>query len=176
MMELLEAAGKEIIIFETTGVGQQEFDVAFLADVVVLVLTPHSGDDMQLLKAGVLETADLLVVNKSDLGGAERFMAHIQNYLQGCDGAPVLLQTVASRGEGIKNLWDQIVGYRKKNIDVIKSRKTRLRKHMVLKLIQERIRDFIFHDESLKGILETSESMSPFDIADMIEKKILGDK
>lgn len=175
MMRLLEAAGKGVIIFETTGVGQQEIDVAFLADVVILVLNPHSGDDMQFLKAGVLETADLLVVNKSDLGGADRLKIFIQNYLENGNHRPVLLQTNAVSGEGIREMWDQVVSYREKNIRNIRSRKMRLRKHMVLRLVQERVRDLILRDERLIRILEGSEPADPFEMAELIEEEIFGE-
>ena len=74
---VMEAAGRETILIETVGVGQDEVDVVGVADVTVLVLVPGMGDEVQSLKAGVMEVADIFVVNKSDRGGAERVEAEI---------------------------------------------------------------------------------------------------
>ena len=73
----MAAAGRETVLIETVGVGQDEVEVARLADVTVLVLVPGMGDEVQSLKAGVMEVADIFVVNKSDRGGAEQVEAEI---------------------------------------------------------------------------------------------------
>ena len=72
ILDLFEAAGTDLIIIETVGVGQSEIDIVNIADVVVMVLTPDAGDEIQILKAGIIEIADIFIVNKSDLGGAEK--------------------------------------------------------------------------------------------------------
>ncbi len=77
ILQLLEAAGKEIIFIETVGVGQSEVEIAAVADVVLTVLTPEAGDDIQVLKAGIMEISDIFVINKSDLGGAENKLNEI---------------------------------------------------------------------------------------------------
>ncbi len=104
--------GAETILIETVGVGQDEVDVARLADVTVLVLVPGMGDEVQSLKAGVMEVADVFVVNKSDRGGAERVEAEIvamQGLGAASDGwvAPVV-RTVATTGEGVGELMEAV--------------------------------------------------------------------
>ena len=109
---VMEAAGRERILIETVGVGQDEVDVIGVADVTVLVLVPGMGDEVQSLKAGVMEVADVFVVNKSDRGGAELVEQEIVA-MQGLASehgawvAPVV-RTVATTGEGVKELMEAV--------------------------------------------------------------------
>ncbi len=104
---VMEAAGREMILVETMGVGQDEIEVVKIADVTVLVLVPGMGDDVQSLKAGIMEAANLYVVNKADQGGAERVEAEIAA-MQELDGAEEgrapILRTVATSGDGVAEL------------------------------------------------------------------------
>lgn len=105
---VIEAAGFGTVLIETVGVGQDEVGIAGLADVTVLVLVPGLGDDVQSLKAGVMEVADIFVVNKSDLPGAERVEAEILA-MQGLGAhgegwLPPVVRTVATSGEGVGEL------------------------------------------------------------------------
>ncbi len=112
---VMAAAGRQVILIETMGVGQNEVEVAGLADVTVLVLVPGMGDEVQSLKAGVMEIADIFVVNKSDREGAERVEAEILA-MQGLADrdewiAPVgrpVVRTVATSGEGVSELMDAV--------------------------------------------------------------------
>jgi len=105
---VMEAAGFGTVIVETVGVGQDEVSVTGLADVTVLVLVPGMGDDVQSLKAGVMEAADIFVVNKADLPGADRVDSEIKGMqsLAGEHGSwvPPVVRTVASSGEGVEEL------------------------------------------------------------------------
>ncbi|MFN7966085.1 MAG: hypothetical protein U0V87_10410 [Acidobacteriota bacterium] len=78
-IDLLDAFGKDVVIVETVGVGQDEVEIAKLADTVLVVLVPGMGDDIQAIKAGILEIADLFVVNKSDREGADRLVAELMH-------------------------------------------------------------------------------------------------
>jgi LAO/AO transport system kinase len=109
---VMEAAGREMILIETVGVGQDEVDVIGLADVTVLVLVPGMGDEVQSLKAGVMEVADIFVVNKSDRGGAEQVEQEIVA-MQGLalghgEWVPPVLRTVATTGEGVQELMEAV--------------------------------------------------------------------
>ena len=105
---LLDAAGYDIVLIETVGVGQDEIEVARLADVTVVVLVPGYGDDVQTIKAGIMEIADVFAINKADLPGAERLESEIRA-MQGLaqasayDRQPVaaLCRVVATMGEGV---------------------------------------------------------------------------
>ena len=109
---VMEAAGSQTVLIETVGVGQDEINVAGMADVTVLVLVPGMGDDVQSLKAGVMEAADIFCINKSDQPGAEKVEREIlgmQGLVRGLDGwIPPVVRTVASRGEGVTGLLEKI--------------------------------------------------------------------
>jgi LAO/AO transport system kinase len=109
---VIEAAGRQTILIETVGVGQDEVEVVGLADVTVLVLVPGMGDEVQSLKAGVMEVADIFVVNKSDRGGAELVEGEIlaMQSLGGERGGwvPPVVRTVATTGEGVKELMETV--------------------------------------------------------------------
>ena len=105
MAVLLDAAGKEIVLIETVGVGQDEVEIAKLADVTVVVLVPGMGDDVQAIKAGIMEIADVFVISKSDQPGADRLereIKAIQSLSTRKDGwVPPVVSTVAAEGHGI---------------------------------------------------------------------------
>src|SRR5580658_327436 len=104
MALLMDAAGKNIVLVETVGVGQDEVEVAKLADVTVVVLVPGMGDDVQAIKAGIMEIADVFVINKSDQPGADR----VQLELESNGWSTPIVRTVASTGEGIDKLLDAV--------------------------------------------------------------------
>jgi LAO/AO transport system kinase len=110
--DVMAAAGRETVLIETVGVGQDEVEVARVADVTVLLLVPGMGDDVQSLKAGVMEVADVYVINKSDRGGAEQVEAEIvamQGLTTASGGwvAPVV-RCVATTGEGVSRLMEEV--------------------------------------------------------------------
>src|SRR5690242_2234898 len=94
---LLDAAGRDVVIIETVGIGQSEVEISRLAQVTILVMVPGSGDDVQAMKAGVLEVADIFVINKADLPGTDKIEQELHSVV---DDRPVL-RTVASEGQGI---------------------------------------------------------------------------
>jgi LAO/AO transport system kinase len=106
---VLDAAGRDVVLIETVGVGQDEVDVVKVADAVAVVLVPGMGDDVQALKAGILEIADVLVINKSDREGADRLEQEMRAMLEIArrpDGwTPPVVRTVATEGKGIPELW-----------------------------------------------------------------------
>jgi LAO/AO transport system kinase len=114
-IDLMDAAGYDPILVETVGVGQDEVDVVKTADVVAVVLVPGMGDDIQAIKAGILEIADLFVINKADRAGADRLEADLAYMLDLADGGsrskPEILRTIAVRNEGIEGLCEAIVGF-----------------------------------------------------------------
>jgi LAO/AO transport system kinase len=112
---VLDASGRDRILIETVGVGQDEVDIVRLADVTVVILVPGMGDDVQTIKAGIMEIADIFVINKSDREGAERVEREIramQSLATRNDGwTPPIVKTVASQGEGTKELAAAIEAY-----------------------------------------------------------------
>jgi LAO/AO transport system kinase len=112
---VLDASGRDLVLIETVGVGQDEIDIVRLADITIVILVPGMGDDVQTIKAGIMEIADIFVINKSDHEGAERVEREIRS-LQSLalrhDGwTPPIVKTVASEGTGVKELADAIAEY-----------------------------------------------------------------
>ena len=112
---VMDASGRDVILIETVGVGQDEVDIVRLADITVVILVPGMGDDVQTIKAGIMEIADIFVINKSDREGAElveRELLAMQSLATRGDGwVPPIVKTVASEGKGITELEAAIVRY-----------------------------------------------------------------
>lgn len=108
MTMLLDAAGLDVVLVETVGVGQDEVEIARLADVTLVVMVPGMGDDVQAIKAGIMEIADVFVINKADQPGAEKLERELKSYLtlsHRPDGwSPKIVKTVASDGQGIEEM------------------------------------------------------------------------
>jgi LAO/AO transport system kinase len=139
---VLDAAGKSLVIIETVGVGQDEVDIVRTADVSVVVLVPGTGDDVQALKAGIMEIADIFVVNKIDRDGADRMVTSIESNLalqmfgEG-EWRPPIVKTEATTGRGVAELLETIRRFR------THSEGTRVRR---LKARNEfRLRDLLTH-------------------------------
>ena len=112
---VLDASGRDLIMIETVGVGQDEIDIVRLADVTIVILVPGMGDDVQTIKAGIMEIADIFVINKSDREGAERVEREIRAMqslaMRNDHWTPPIVKTVASEGVGTEELADAIAGY-----------------------------------------------------------------
>jgi len=118
-LRVLDAAGCDVVLVETVGVGQAEVDIASSADTTVVLLAPGMGDGIQAAKAGILEIADLFVVNKADRDGADTTVRDLR-YMQSLGGRhseagswrPPILKTIASRSEGVEEVLDAIAKHR----------------------------------------------------------------
>ena len=115
--DVLDAAGKDFIIIETVGVGQSELDIAQTADTTLVVLVPESGDSVQAMKAGLMEIADIFVLNKSDREGADAVAATIKNIIHLKPPTPDnwiidVLKTTASKNTGIEELFKKILEHK----------------------------------------------------------------
>jgi len=144
---ILEAAGKDYLLIETVGVGQDEVEVVKLADVIVVVLVPGAGDEIQIFKAGIMEIADIFVLNKADSPDAERAKRQINALLElgGKEGkAPKLVETVATLGKGVDQLLSEVEGVLRSNDEEtwIERKKQRL-SWMLKEIISTKIYDEI---------------------------------
>jgi len=139
---VLDAAGKSLVIIETVGVGQDEVDIVRTADISIVVLVPGTGDDVQALKAGIMEIADIFVVNKADREGADRVVTAIESNLslqsfgEG-EWRPPIVKTEATTGRGIAELWQTVHAFR------ARSEGTRVRRLKARN--QFRLRDLLTH-------------------------------
>ncbi|CAN5854453.1 methylmalonyl Co-A mutase-associated GTPase MeaB [soil metagenome] len=136
--DVVRSAGFDLVIIETVGVGQSEVEIAGIADTTVLVLVPESGDEVQALKSGVMEIADIYVVNKSDRPGANTFIKNLQALLhhrEGTSWIPRVVKTVATKSEGAKELYADILAHREEALT--NSRKEFLYTEKAWRLIQQ---------------------------------------
>ena len=151
---LLDAAGKDEILIETVGVGQGEIEIARLADCTLVVLVPGMGDDVQSLKAGLMEIADVFVINKSDREGAERLEEQLRAILQLLpehDGwRPPIVHTIATEGKGIDELARQIDLFRDTRSKDRRARDVAYWKNWLLRLLERRVVEQVF----AKGVTE----------------------
>jgi LAO/AO transport system kinase len=112
---VLDAAGKDVVLIETVGVGQDEVDIVRTADVSIVTLVPGTGDEVQALKAGIMEIADIFVVNKADREGADRTVASIeamlslQTFAEG-EWRPPIVKTEATTGAACRSCWRRSSG------------------------------------------------------------------
>ena len=164
MVRALDAAGKDVTLVETVGVGQTELGIMGVADSVVVAMTPESGDSIQTLKAGVMEIADLYVINKADRDGANQLAAAVTAMLQMADlGAgwnPLVLLTQAYANVGIAELWDGIRSHRGFLDDTggLEQRRSERRRSEFMETVQEeiyrRVTRRLARDAELSGLLD----------------------
>jgi LAO/AO transport system kinase len=114
---VLDASGKDVVIIETVGVGQDEVDIVGTADLSIVVLVPGTGDDVQALKAGIMEIADIFVVNKADREGADHVVQSVTASLalqtfRAHEWRPPVLKTEATTGSGVDRLWEEVGRFR----------------------------------------------------------------
>ncbi len=168
--DVLDAAGKDVIIYETVGVGQTELDIAEAADTTVVVLVPESGDAIQTMKAGLMEIADIFVVNKSDREGAERIKIELDLMLQlrptKRAWEPPIVMTVAYKGEGIEELMKKMkehLQFLSREEELHRRRKKRFVKK-VRELIRKKLSDDFWTEarrEKFNAILESNHKQHP---------------
>jgi LAO/AO transport system kinase len=114
---VLDASGKDIVVIETVGVGQDEVDIVRTADVSIVTLVPGAGDEVQALKAGIMEIADIFVVNKADREGSDRLVSAVETNLslrtyRPDEWRPPIVKTVATGGQGVQELVQAIAAFR----------------------------------------------------------------
>ncbi|MDP9266970.1 MAG: methylmalonyl Co-A mutase-associated GTPase MeaB [Acidobacteriota bacterium] len=156
---VLDAAGKDLVLVETVGVGQDEIDIVRLADVTVVILVPGMGDDVQTIKAGIMEIADVFVINKSDREGAERVEREIRAMqslaIRKDAWTPPIVKTVASDGQGLTELAAAIAQYQRfqqKSGRVTKKRAENWRDRL-LEMLRESLMERLLRDHLNDGQL-----------------------
>ena len=179
--DILAASGKDIIIFETVGVGQGEYDIAKAADLTILVLVPESGDEIQLMKAGLVEIADIFVVNKSDREGSDHLADTLSSMINAIRNdskpdAPVFT-TVASDGRGMDKFFDGVFDQLDKfdRCGLLVQKKKERYRNRVKKLIQEQLLGEFWTEDRLRKLEDATKSLdtiteSPYSIANDILK------
>jgi LAO/AO transport system kinase len=181
--DILDAAGFNIILFETVGVGQSELDIAGAADTTVVVLVPESGDGIQAMKAGLMEIADFFVMNKSDRPGADQAVMSIKMILgfrphDEHSWMADVVKSTASEGVGIDTIASEISRHRehlKKSGEFEKRRAKQLRSR-IEEIINDKFK-ITFWNSDRKQLLETelskilTRNRTPYDVAEELLKK-----
>jgi GTPase len=181
---VLDAAGKDIVIIETVGVGQDEIDIVRTADVSVVTLVPGAGDEVQALKAGIMEIADIFVVNKADREGADRTVASIeanlslQTFAPG-EWRPPTVKTEATAGRGVAELLDAIDRFRAHTAASQGARRRaraeyRLRELLAQRFVQH-VERRVLSDGEFERILDriAAREIDPYAAVDEILKRAL---
>jgi len=144
-VKIMDAAGMDVILVETVGVGQSEVDIIKTADTVIVVLVPGLGDDIQAIKAGILEIGDVFVINKADHDGVDRLNTELEMMLelnqQKVDWRPPIKRVIANRGEGINELVDSIteqIAHSRQSGQFV-NRRTQRTKSELLAMLDEQI-------------------------------------
>jgi GTPase len=181
---VLDAAGKDIVIIETVGVGQDEIDIVRTADVSVVTLVPGAGDEVQALKAGIMEIADVFVVNKADREGADRTVASIEANLSlqtftPAEWRPPIVKTEATTGRGVPELLDTIERFRAHTAGSQGTRRRaraeyRLRELLARRFLQH-VEEDVLTDGELGRILDrvAAREIDPYTAVDDIMKRAL---
>ena len=181
---VLDAAGKDIVIIETVGVGQDEVEIVRTADVSVVTLVPGTGDEVQALKAGIMEIADIFVVNKADREGADRLVSAIESTLAlqmaaAGDWRPPIVQTVATTGQGMTQLVDAIAQFRAYSEAHQISRRRARGEHRLREIVSQRFMAHLERDVLKPGELialadrVAAREIDPYTAADQLIARVL---
>jgi LAO/AO transport system kinase len=183
---ILDAGGKDVILIETVGVGQDEVDIVRTADVSVVTLVPGAGDEVQALKAGIMEIADVFVVNKADHDGADRMVASIEAMLglhtfeQG-QWRPPIVKTEATTGKGIDALLDAVGRFQAHSAGAIRQRRQRERgeyrfRELLSSRFLQHVEDSVLDSTALSMVLDRigDRELDPYTAAEDTFRRALG--
>ncbi len=185
VVEILDASGKDLVLVETVGVGQAEVDVIKIADTTLVVLVPGLGDSIQTIKAGIMEIADIYIVNKADRFGVEQAVAELESLIDiactGKDRKTPVLTTVAKENKGIVELINEIENHKKhlKKTKMFDAKRRKRYEAELVEIIRKRLMNFIFDESTFKGKVESlidqisKKEVDPYTAAEEILGKIL---
>ncbi|MBC8196649.1 MAG: methylmalonyl Co-A mutase-associated GTPase MeaB [Candidatus Marinimicrobia bacterium] len=180
--DIFDASGYDVIIFETVGVGQIELDVMNATDSILVVLVPESGDDIQMMKSGLMEIADLFVINKADRDGTNKLFIALNQVLSlrnnNAEWFPLIQKTIATKNEGIKELTEEICNHFNiiSNSGELSHKSEKRYSHLTHQLISQK-QKIEFWDEKKKNELTEqlkmpiTERKSPYQLSDEMYNK-----
>ena len=184
VVEILDAAGMNVILIETVGVGQDEVDIVKIADTTLVVLIPGLGDSVQTIKAGLMEIADIFVVNKADKPGVEQTVAELESMLDlvsNVERRTPIVATSVKEKKGIQLLTRKIAEHQEylKKSKTFDTRRRQRYEAELIEIIRKRLMDFIFDEKKLKKTVDccidqiSKKELDPYTAADEILGKIL---
>jgi LAO/AO transport system kinase len=162
VVSVLDAAGKEVILVETVGVGQDEIEIIRLADVSLVILVPGMGDELQALKAGIMEIGDLFVINKADRPDIEKFQQELESmlslYVRPDNWRPTVLKTIATEGQGVPELIEAVASFdqfRRSHPEFVESRKYGTEESL-LALLKDRLLEKVIQQDGMRDRIQTA--------------------
>lgn len=159
-VKIMDASGKDVILVETVGVGQSEVDIVSAADTTLVVLVPGLGDDIQAIKAGILEIGDVFAINKADRDGADKLNIELNMMLdlntEKMDWRPTIKQTIASQDKGVKELFEALeehFNYLKESGKLVTRRNERTRNEL-LSILKTELGNYVLRKIDENGELD----------------------
>jgi len=179
---VLDAAGFDLVIVETVGVGQDEVDIIRMADISIVTLVPGTGDDVQALKAGIMEIADIFVVNKSDREGADRLVSAVEGNLAlhsygESEWRPPIVKTVATTGAGVDAVIKAVTKFREHAASQQTARRRARGEYRLRELVTNRfmkhLEDEVLAEGELSGLVDriAAREIDPYTAADSLLKR-----
>ena len=178
-IRILEYAGFNPIIIESVGAGQTEVEISNIADIIVVVFNPHTGDSIQTIKAGLTEIGDIYLVNKSDLDGTNQLFDAVRDFIGASERNPVILKTSVKKNSGIipfaKILKEMMASKKKSKKEKDKERLETELKDIVLNNIKEGMDEMLDSDKTFSRYLKKllAKDIDPFEAADKITKSLV---
>jgi LAO/AO transport system kinase len=181
--DVLDASGKDFILIETVGVGQSELDIAQTADTTIVVLVPESGDSVQAMKAGLMEIADIFVLNKSDREGADLVVSTLKNILhlkapQENKTEVKVLKTIGVKNIGIEELFSEIISHRNflEKTGLLEKNRMEHIKRKIFDLVSNKLHSTFWNENNIKILNENLENIfkkekDPYSFAELILKE-----
>lgn len=173
-IRILDSAGYDLVLVESVGAGQLEVEISKVVDLTVVLFTPHTGDNVQAVKAGLTEIGDMYIVNKSDLEGAPALYQTILDLIGDTERKPVVLKTSTKTGKGIRELAKNIDKLLKEKSINYKQRERKMLedelKDMVLNIVEEKVSSMLTQDKKYSEFIEklTRKEIDPYVAADQL--------
>ena len=162
-IRILDAAGYNLILVESVGAGQLEVEISRVVDLTVVLFTPHTGDSVQAVKAGLSEIGDMYVVNKSDIDGAAKLYSTVVDLIGNTDRKPVVLKTSAKTGRGVKELAE--------TVDKLLKEKSINYKERQRKMLEDELRDMVLNMMEKKVSYTLAHDQKYYDFVNRLTKK-----
>ena len=178
-IRILDSSGYTLILVESVGAGQLEVEISKVVDITVVVFTPHTGDNVQAVKAGLTEIGDMYVVNKSDLGGAAKLYTTIVDFIGDTPRKPAVLKTSVKSGRGIKELahvidktlTERSISYKERQRKMLEDEL----RDMVIDILKKKISGMIIHDKRYSNFVEAlvKKEVDPYAAAEQLATGLL---
>jgi LAO/AO transport system kinase len=179
VIRILDAAGYDLVLVESVGAGQIEVEISNIVNVTAVVFTPHTGDNIQAIKAGLTEIGDLYVVNKDDLEGAGSLFNSILDLIGNSERRPIVLRASAKRGKGIKELAQTIDNLLKARISTYKEKERKMLESelndMVLDIVEQKVSAVLNNNNKYLLFIDklAAKKMDPYQAAEELAAAVL---